>query len=70
MSFLAGFTSGGGVTGGDQTATSSNRDVSAATGAKNINIGGNPNVQSALASPWVVGAIVVLGAVYLWRRRK
>lgn len=68
MSFLAGFTSGGGVTGGDQTASSSNRDVNAATGVKNINIGGNPNVQTALQSPWVLLAIVAVAIV--WLRRK
>ncbi len=72
MAFLASLSGGaGGITGGDQRATSGNADLQAATGDKTINIGGNPNVQTALQSPvFIIGAAVALIAVvYLWRRR-
>ena len=68
MGFAA-FTGGqGGITGGDQTATGGNADVRAATGTKNINIGGNPNVQGLFQSPVALIAIAVV-AVLLWRRK-
>jgi len=68
--FLAALGGGGGVHGGDQVATGGNADVRAATGNKNFNIGGNPNVQGALGSPLVIGAIALIVVLYLWRRRK
>jgi hypothetical protein len=69
VGFLA---AGGGVKGETkQTATGGNADVGAATGSRNYNIGGNPNVASALQSPtFVVGVLIALVvAVYLWKRK-
>lgn len=56
--------------GGGGPSSSGNRDVSSATGAKNLNIGGNPNVSQALANPWLIGGVLLLAAVWIIRRRK
>jgi hypothetical protein len=40
-----------------------------ATGAKNINIGGNPNITSGAFTPALIVGGVLL-AVYLWRKSK
>lgn len=70
MAFLASLTGGGGLSGKtDQTASGGNADVRAATGNRTFNIGGNPNIQTGLQSPWIIGAVVLLVAVYLWKRK-
>jgi len=38
-------------------------------GAQSFAFGGNPNVNAALKSPWVVVGLVALAGVLLWRRR-
>jgi len=69
VAFLAALGGGGGLSGQtSQTAQSGNNDVRAATGHKNINIGGNPNVAGVLQSPLALAAIVLVA--YLWLRRK
>lgn len=68
MAFLA--AGQGGVKGDTaQTAATGNLDVKAATGNKTINVGGNPNVQTALQSPYVLIAVAAVVAVWLWRRK-
>ena len=70
MAFLALAGGSGGLSGQtSQTSTSGNNDVRAATGNRTYNIGGNPNVQSALQSPWIVAGVVVLVGLWLWRRK-
>lgn len=44
------------------------------TGYKVFNIGGNPNSAgsgtiSILSNPFVIGGAVLLGALYLWKRK-
>lgn len=38
-------------------------------GAQSFIFGGNPNVQTALTSPWLIFGAVALVAVLLWRRK-
>ena len=65
MSLPAGTSVQGGATGG----TSGNNDVRAATGNRNYNIGGNPNVSQALQSPiFLIGAAVVLVVWFRFRK--
>lgn len=72
MAFLAAINGGGGgIQGGDTASKSGNADVGAiTTGAKNINIGGNPNVQTAVTSPYFLGAVVIGLLVWYKARRK
>lgn len=70
MSFpgLSTLTGGGGLSSG-ASATAGNADVRSATGNKNFNIGGNPNVSQALTSPWVIVAAAVVLVVYFKFRK-
>jgi len=70
VGFLALAGGSGGLSGQtSQTAQSGNNDVRAATGNRTYNIGGNPNVQSALQSPYVVIGVALVLAIWLWRRK-
>lgn len=57
---------GGGISGGPTSGTSGNASSSSGTGAKTINVGGNPNRASLMSTPvLLVGGAVV--AFLLWR---
>lgn len=62
MGMLSSLTGGGGLQGGDTSAKGGSSGVNSGTGAKTLNFGGNPNVQSALQNPLALGAI----AFVLW----
>lgn len=69
MGMLSSLTGGGGISGGDTSAHGGSSGVSSGTGAKNINIGGNPNVTSGALTPVLIVGVVIL-AVWAWRRHK
>jgi hypothetical protein len=65
VSFLTSLTGGG-------VAASANPNAyggPVTTGAKTINVGGNPNVQQALANPWLIGGVVLVAALYFKFRK-
>jgi len=65
---LTSLTGGGGLSGGGAGPSGATTGTSA-TGAKNINIGGNPNLTSgSLKWPMIVGAVAL--AYFAWRRFK
>lgn len=68
---------GASATGGQSSSagggTAGNNDVATGTGAKTINIGGNPNVSAVAQSPLLIAGLVVAlvaGAWFFSRRRK
>jgi hypothetical protein len=71
MSFpgLSSLTGGGGLTGGAAGPSQAGGTLQSGTGAKNINIGGNPNVTSG-QSQWLMIGAVVLAGIWLWKRSK
>lgn len=61
---------GAGGFSGSSSATTGNADVKSATGTKNFNIGGNPNITGVLGDPVklaIIGAVVVVGFI-AWRK--
>jgi len=67
MSQLSSLTGGGGgISGGPTSGTSGNASSSSGTGAKTINVGGNPNRASIMSTPVLLVAAAV-GAFLLWR---
>lgn len=43
---------------------------SSGTGAKNFNIGGNPNITSGAMTPLIIGIVILGGLWYLAKKRK
>lgn len=67
---LSSLTGGGGLSaGGGGPSRSGDAGVTSGTGAKNINIGGNPNITSGAFTPVLIVGAVVLG-IWVWRRFK
>lgn len=65
---LFGGAGGGGGYGNSGSSGVSTPINTGGTGAQSFVFGGNPNVQAALTSPWLIAAVIVV-AVLLWRRR-
>lgn len=66
MSMLSSLTGGGGVSGGPTSGTSGNAQSSSGTGAKTINIGGNPGQHAMFSTPVLLVAGLVV-AFILWK---
>lgn len=60
---------GGGMYGNSGSSGVSTPINTGGTGAQSFIFGGNPNVQTALTSPYLIIGVVVLAAVLLWRRK-
>jgi hypothetical protein len=67
---LESLTGGGGLSGSSAAdSKTGNLSTGTATGAKNINIGGNPNIASLTMHPVLIVGAVILG-IWAWRRFK
>jgi len=67
---LESLTGGGGLSGSSSaSAKSGDAGGMSATGAKNINIGGNPNITSGALNPVLLVGVAIL-AIWAWRRFK